>query len=355
MIAMTRSSLKTIAGIALLLGLAGGCAGSPWGDSLGQSLEADPQLEESPAFGAEPSTADDVAVVDADATASSTTQNAAPTVLSTAAATKMRVAEAGATNPPDPGDPNFIGPLPPVKQPVADNTPDPALEGVPAELRDYVADLTALAVLPTGTESPETVAFSETISRREYARWLFLANNTFYQDVANQRIRGGTISDQPAFQDIPVADPDFAAIQGLAKAGIIPSVLAGNSTAVNFRPDAPLTREALILWKVPLDIHRALPATTPEAVAERWGFQDVNQVEPLALRAVAADFELGDFSNLRRAFGYTILLQPEQAVTRAEAAAVLWRFGTQTEGRSAADLRGDSQTGDELEASRPSP
>ena len=97
-----------------------------------------------------------------------------------------------------------------------------------------------------------------------------------------------------------------------------------------------------MLWKVPLDIHRALPQTTPEAVAERWGFQDVAQVEPLALRAVAADFELGDFSNLRRAFGYTILLQPNQAVTRAEAAAVLWRFGTQTEGRTAAELRNDA-------------
>lgn len=352
---MTRSSLKTIAGIALLVGLNGGCAGSPLGDTLEQSLEADPQLEESPAFGTEPSASDDAPTVDAasadaDSKASSTPQDAAPTVPSTApptAASKTRVADTGATHPPRPGDSNFIGPLQLIEQPTTENIPGsaPNLEGVPEELQDYVVDLAALAVLPlpTEAESLETSAFSETISRREYARWLFLANNTFYQEVASQRIRGGTASESPAFQDVPTADPDFAAIQGLAKAGIIPSALSGNSTAVNFRPDAPLTREALILWKVPLDIHRALPATTPEAVAERWGFQDVNQVEPLALRAVAVDFELGDFSNLRRAFGYTILLQPNQAVTRAEAAAVLWRFGTQTEGISAADIRTDSQ------------
>jgi hypothetical protein len=177
------------------------------------------------------------------------------------------------------------------------------------------------------------------ISRREYARWLFTVNNRFYADTAANRIRPGRQGDTPAFQDVPPTDPDFAAIQGLAEAGIIPSALTGNSTAVTFRPDAPLTRETLALWKVPLDTRTALPPTTPEAVAATWGFQDANQIEPLALRAIAADFQLGDFANLRRAFGYTTLLQPKKAVTRAEAAATLWRFGTQTEGITAADVR----------------
>ena len=138
------------------------------------------------------------------------------------------------------------------------------------------------------------------------------------------------------FQDVPTTDPDFAAIQGLAAAGILPSALTGNSTAVTFQPDAPLAREDLILWKIPLDTRSALPTTSPEAVTGTWGFQDTASIEPLALRAVAADFQLGDLANIRRAFGYTTLFRPDKAVTRAEAAAVLWRFGTQTDGNSAA-------------------
>ncbi|NJN21369.1 MAG: S-layer homology domain-containing protein [Leptolyngbya sp. RL_3_1] len=325
-----------------------GCAGSPLGQRLEQSLEADPQLEESPAFGLEASTP-----TNPPSAADSTARDSATPSTATSSSTTVSASKPDDAAP-RPGDPDFIGPVPLAQgpNPSAERRPSastPDLAGVPTDLHAYVNDLAALEVLPLPaelTDSPPTAngdaPFSQPISRREYARWLFLANNTFYEDVANQRIRAGTQGDEPAFQDVAPADPDFDAIQGLAKAGIIPSTLSGNGTATNFRPDAPLTRETLVLWKVPLDIHRGLPATTPEAVAERWGFQDVNQVEPLALRAVAADFELGDFSNIRRAFGYTILLQPKQTVTRAEAAAVLWRFGSQTEGVSAADLRQES-------------
>lgn len=190
-----------------------------------------------------------------------------------------------------------------------------------------------------GSLDPEDF-FNQPISRRRYAQWLFTLNNRFYADDRAKRLRPGRSSDTPAFQDVPPSDRDFAAIQGLAEAGIIPSTLTGNSTAVNFRPDAPLTRETLVLWKIPLDTRTALPDTTPTAVSETWGFQDVNAVEPLALRAIAADFQLGDFANIRRAFGYTTLLQPSKAVTHAEAAAALWRFGTQTEGITASEVNG---------------
>ena len=81
------------------------------------------------------------------------------------------------------------------------------------------------------------------------------------------------------FQDVPTTDPDFAAIQGLAAAGILPSALTGNSTAVTFQPDAPLAREDLILWKIPLDIRSALPTTSPEAVTGTWGFQDTASID----------------------------------------------------------------------------
>ncbi len=349
--------LKTIFGLVALVGLIGGCAGSPWGQTVEQSLEADPQLQESPAFGLDAPTSEASTTETLDQGADSTAQETASFTTAEAAADSSSDASPRLTAAPRPGDPDFIGPLPSAQSKPTPKAPGaaPDLAGVPEEIQAYVTDLAALDVLPlspsaeeksppsaTGSSDTGNAPFSQTISRREYARWLFLTNNTFYQDVANQRIRGGSPGDEPAFQDVPAADPDFAAIQGLAKAGIIPSALSGNGTATNFRPDAPVTRESLILWKVPLDIHRAPPATTPEAVTERWGFQDVGQVEPLALRAVASDFELGDFSNIRRAFGYTILFQPSEAVTRAEAAAVLWRFGSQTEGVSAADLRQQS-------------
>ncbi|NJK54159.1 MAG: S-layer homology domain-containing protein [Leptolyngbyaceae cyanobacterium SU_3_3] len=130
-------------------------------------------------------------------------------------------------------------------------------------------------------------------------------------------------------------DRDFSAIQGLAEAGLLPSSLSGDSTATLFRPDAPLTREEMILWKMPVDMRQALPTATIDSVKQTWGFQDAARIESRALRAVLADFQNGDQSNLRRAFGYTTLFQPKRSVTRAEAAGALWYIGFQGDGISA--------------------
>ena len=46
---------------------------------------------------------------------------------------------------------------------------------------------------------------------------------------------------------------------------------------------------------------------------------------------------MGDKSNVRRVFGYTTLFQPKKPVTRGEAAATLWYFGTEGEGISAVE------------------
>ncbi|HEY9888516.1 MAG TPA: S-layer homology domain-containing protein [Candidatus Obscuribacterales bacterium] len=324
-------SNRIIGAIAALLALGGlvGCAGSPLGSTVQQSLEADPQLEESPPFADAEAT---------DAPAPSADPPPAEDIPETAAAP-----------PAAPGDPDFIGPVAIAPAPSARPTVQPSeaeassLAGIPPDLQPYIRDLQALKVLTLDaapseeTATPPPSPFGATITRKEYARWLFASHNALYAEEPGQRLRAGNASDQPAFQDVPPTHPDFGAIQGLAEAGIIPSAFTGNSTAVNFRPDAPLVRADLILWKVPLDTRAALPPTTPQAVTESWGFQDVARVDPLALQAIAADFQLGDFSNFRRAFGYTTLFRADKAVTRAEAAAVLWRFGSPTEGRSAAD------------------
>lgn len=216
------------------------------------------------------------------------------------------------------------------------------LNSAPSELRQYITDLASLGVLQleqTGVKSNTDILTQfqpgKTISHREFARWLFAANNQIHANRPSLQIRAASPTAPPAFQDVPPSDPDFPAIQGLAEAGLIPSRLSGDATAVLFRPDAPLTREQLILWKVPLDTRQALPNATVDAVRESWGFQDVAKIDLKALRAILADFQNGEQSNIRRAFGYTTLFQPKRPVTRAEAAAAIWYFGNASEGISA--------------------
>lgn len=219
------------------------------------------------------------------------------------------------------------------------NTPDSTGE-IPPELQKFVKDVAQLGIFKSNFPNP-----NETITRGEYARALVQANNKIYADNPAKQIRLGVPSDDPVFGDVPTSHPNFSEIQGLAEAGLIPSSLSGDSTAVQFRPDAPLTREDLVLWKVPLDTRQVLPKATVDAVQERWGFQDAAKIDSKALRAVLADFDNGDSANIRRVYGFTTLFQPKKAVTRAEAAAALWYFGFQGDGRSAQDaLQAKSDT-----------
>ena len=250
---------------------------------------------------------------------------------------------------PQSGDENFIGPVAP-----SSTTPSPTtatttfqvftdIDKAPQQLRPYINDLAALGVLSLPNPANKTTQSqlfypTKTITRREYARLLFAANNQINSSRPALQIREAAFGNQKTFQDVPPSDPDFAAIQGLADAGLIPSALSGDSSAVLFRPNAPLTREQLIAWKVPLDTRQALPTASLEAVKDTWGFQDAGKIDPKALRAILADFQNSDRSNIRRAFGYTTLFQPKRTVTRAEAAAVLWYFGNATEGLSAQEV-----------------
>ncbi|MFM9268274.1 S-layer homology domain-containing protein [Tychonema sp. BBK16] len=215
---------------------------------------------------------------------------------------------------------------------------------IPQQLRQYVADLTQLEVLKVRSKSGTNVETGNTlpdpnkiVTRREYARWLVATNNQIYTSRQAKQIRLAVESSEPAFSDIPKTDPDFSAIQGLAEAGLIPSAISGETKDVKFRPDAPLTREAMILWKVPLDTRQVLPTANIDGVKEKWGFQDASKIDSQASRAVLADFNNGDLANIRRVFGFTTLFQPKKSVTRAEAAASLWYFGVQDQGLSAKD------------------
>ena len=99
-------------------------------------------------------------------------------------------------------------------------------------------------------------------------------------------------------------------------------------------------------------MRQTLPEASVSAVQQAWGFQDAGKIDPRTLQAVLADYQNGDFANIRRAFSYTTLFQPDKAATRAEGAAVLWRFGNLTEGITAAEIRSPNQT-DTPAAERP--
>lgn len=312
------------------------CAGSPTGDSIQQSLEADPQLQDRITSGSEETNGDSNPL---GAIPSSTAvRNLPDDAAASDSNNNIGTATDSADPIPQPGDANFIGPAIPqdwvASTGLAQPTPStaPSLTDIPEDLRPYVADWLALG------QGPANFQPGQTINRGEYAAWLFTANNLFYADQAAKKIRPASTTSKQAFQDVPSAHPHYKAIQGLAEAGLIPSALTGNSTAVTFNPSAPLTRENLVLWKAPLDSRTPLPTATVDAVKATWGFQDAAEVEPLALRAVLADHQNGDFANILRAFGYTTLFQPKKGVTQAEAAAALWRFGSQTEGVSVPDL-----------------
>jgi S-layer homology domain len=224
----------------------------------------------------------------------------------------------------------------PTVAPTASTKPS---SSVPAATADYLNDLTKIGVLTS-----KDTAVNRVVTRREYARWLVAAHNKITGAKSTQQIKLAATDTKPIFQDVPSTNPDFPSIQGLAEAGLIPSPLSGDATSVLFRPDTPLTREQMILWKIPLDTRQPLPAASLDAVKQTWGFQDAGKVDPRALRAVLADFQNGEQSNIRRVFGYTTLFQPKKTVNLGEVAIAIWYFGANSEGLSARDAVGSVGT-----------
>ncbi len=357
MLLFRRSNASWLLAACVLFPLAG-CANSSLGESLQKSFAADPKL----ATNASPTVTPAVNATPQPTTQAS--QSPDPALTATPTPLPSVTTQSGnATTIPAFSDSTLLGASGTadgnVSKSQADSSTSNAgpttiasgaidfsdLNKTPKELQQYVADLAKLGVLTPASDNNKTSQSKDStlfepnkvITRREYARWLVSANNRLYAGQPAKQIRLGTDTAQPAFQDVPRNDPDFPAIQGLAEAGLISSPLSGDSTTVTFRPDAPLTRENLVLWKVPADTRQALPTASLDAVKQTWGFQDAARIDPKALRAVLADFQNGDLSNIRRAFGYTTLFQPKKTVTRAEAAAALWYFGFQGEGQSAQD------------------
>jgi hypothetical protein len=207
------------------------------------------------------------------------------------------------------------------------------LDKVPEPLRQPIQDIVALGVIPAQSN------FNSLITRQEFAQWLVAANNKFFANTPGKQIRLGSTGSQPAFSDVPASNPAFAEIQGLAEAGLIPSPLTGDASANLFRPNALLSRENLIDWKIRLDLRKSPPAASIDSIKETWGFQDAAKIDPKVLRSLYADFQNSDQANVKRVFGFTTLFQPKKPVTKAEAAAALSYFGYQGDGLSATEAR----------------
>lgn len=368
MLPLRRSTASLILASCLLLPLAS-CANSSYGESLQKSFAADPQLT-----GSSPSPEPEATVAaNPNPQASEPANNGSePAVTNSPTELPQSQTDLGQvpsftdrTNLGASGDFSTAATQPNSATPSgvsSGQTTFTDLDKAPKELRQPIEDLARLGVLTPAANQAKSSSDQTTsrfepnkpITRREFASWLVAVNNRLQADRAAQQIRLGSDTSQPAFRDVPRNDPDFAAIQGLAEAGIIPSALSGDSTIVTFRPNATLTRENLVLWKVPMDTRQPLPTANIEAVKQAWGFQDAAKIDPKALRAVLADYENGDLSNIRRVYGYTTLLQPKKAVTRAEAAAALWYFGYQGEGQSAQDaLKGGTASSQPAATNQP--
>ncbi|MFM7577364.1 MAG: S-layer homology domain-containing protein, partial [Microcystaceae cyanobacterium] len=116
------------------------------------------------------------------------------------------------------------------------NTPTVTVSGKVSEgnhlddaSRQALEDLAKLGIIP----SPTDPSFQphNPITRREFARWLFMANNRFFADLPGKQIRQASPSSNPVFTDLPKTDKDFGMIQGLAEAGLIPSPLSNDPSA----------------------------------------------------------------------------------------------------------------------------
>lgn len=216
------------------------------------------------------------------------------------------------------------------------------IETAPENLQVYIQDLAQLEVLnPRGetAEGEPLFAPNQPIKRSTFVRWMVETNNRINRDRPTRQFRlASPESSDPVYTDVPRSHPDFPYIQGLAEAGYLPSTLTGDDTDKTFQPETALNRETLLQWKVPIDQQKPLPTVTVAKVKELWGFKDAEKVTPRAASAIVADYANDELSNIRRLIGASLLLQPQKAVSRAEATAALWYFGTDGKGYSAKDI-----------------
>mgnify|MGYP001396376700 CR=1 FL=1 len=158
------------------------------------------------------------------------------------------------------------------------------------------------------------------ITRAQFVRWLVKADKVYFKDTPGKQIRLAKTG--PAlFVDVPVSNPDFQYIQGLANAGYVIGI-----DKTHFAPKRPLTREELIAIKAPVDEGADIKLDVGMAEFDLQKFSDVKKINKHYVAAIDEDGSVRTTQNISRVWGTLRALSPQKPVTRSEAAIAIWEI-----------------------------
>lgn len=181
-----------------------------------------------------------------------------------------------------------------------------------------IKDEAALGILNTTTGPFRPNA---PITRAQFVRWLVTANNIYFKDSPGKQIRLAKTG--PAqFVDVPVSNPRYPEIQGLANAGYVIGI-----DSKHFAPNRPITREEMLAIKDPVDEGQAIKMDTGMAEFDLQRFSDVKQINKRYVGAIDEDRSVRTTQNIARIWGSIKALMPRKSVTRSEAAIAIWEIG----------------------------
>jgi hypothetical protein len=197
-----------------------------------------------------------------------------------------------------------------------------------------ITDLAALGAFgtPSGTFNP-----NGTISRGDFVKWLVLANNAIFANLPSKQIHPSQ-SATSSYPDVATSHPDFPYIQGLYDAGF-----AVGFPDKTFKPDAALTHEQMIAIKESVDRGGVQSYYIANWDSTMPDWKDKDQIDNVFRGAIAEDSGLDRtavvnwshpnlvIENVPRAFGAIAMFRPQEPVTRAQAAVVLWKMGAHTD------------------------
>lgn len=197
-----------------------------------------------------------------------------------------------------------------------------------------ITDLASLGVFgtPSGSFNP-----GGTITRGDFVKWLVLANNAIFANASGKQIQPSQAT-ASSYPDVSTKHPDFAYIQGMYDAGF-----AVGFPDKTFKPDVLLTHEQMIAIKESVDRGgvQQYYVTNWDSTMPNW--KDKQQVNKIFRGGLADDSGLDRtavvnwshpnlvIGNVPRTFGAIAMFRPQQTVTRAQAALVLWKMGAHTD------------------------
>jgi hypothetical protein len=179
-----------------------------------------------------------------------------------------------------------------------------------------IQDEAALGILDTTTGAFKPNA---PITRAQFVRWLVKAENVYFKDAVSKQVRLAKTG--PAqFVDVPVTNPDFQYIQGLANAGYVIGI-----DKKHFAPNRVLTREELIAIKAPVDEGANIPFDSSMKMY-LGNYSDVDKINPQYMPAIHEDESVRTTRNIARIWGALKAFSPKKPVTRSEAAIAIWEI-----------------------------